>query len=126
MTVYDAICKVIAGSVEKFVNEHLTRDVAMRIYVEVFNKIREVFDESKLTITEDCMNWIAQSFYNAMKVNGRDELPGDIFTKKVNIRDLNAADLMMLIVIFRGSNTTIEYEVYQEHVRRTGASALCI
>lgn len=116
---HDAIATTVeAGLKSTFLNSPLTRETCLRLYEFIFNTVGDVFTTAGMRLSNDFINYVAQEFYSAIEINGREQqLDRNIFTRRVQLGDVKTIELHMLAVLFRGTDGF--FEIYQEIRKRS-------
>ena len=99
----------------------------VEIYTEIFNTMVEVVteanlgsgpdDESGARITNEGMNYLAQSYYDGILINGHQELDPEIFTQRAKVENISTEELTLLAVMLSGTDFALE--VLEELKKRT-------
>ena len=98
----------------------------VEIYTEIFNTMVEVVTEANLgsgdeetgaRITNEGMNYLAQSYYDGILINGHQELDPDIFTQRAKVENISTEELTLLAVMLSGTDFALD--VLEELKKRT-------
>lgn len=80
----------------------------VEVYNTIFDTLVEVLAEAakddEQLITNEGMNYLAQSFYDGVKVNGTQELDPDIFTQRAKLEEIETKELVVLSATLAGSD----------------------
>lgn len=103
---HDAIAAVVEeGLRTTFLHEPLNRETCMKIYTFIFNTVLDVLSTANMQVSNDFINYVAQQFYAAIEINGRDDqLDPNIFTQKTRLEDVKTVELHLLAMLFRGTD----------------------
>lgn len=103
---HDAIASVVEeGLRTTFLHEPLNKRTCMSIYTFIFNTVLDVLATANMQVSNDFINYVAQEFYSAIEINGREEqLDPNIFTKKTKLEDVKTIELHLLTMLFRGTD----------------------
>jgi hypothetical protein len=106
---HDVISKLIIDRTQIFFDRSPTRAVCTEIYQSIFNVITDVFDKSGAGITNEMMNYIAQSYYDAITLNGKEdqELDPNIFEKRAKLENIDTKGLAFLALLFKGTDFAV-------------------
>jgi hypothetical protein len=74
------------------------------IYTTVFETLVEVIEEAQIPIDNEAMNYLAQSYYDGVLINGRQELDPDIFSQRAKLENIETKQLALLAVILFGTD----------------------
>ena len=115
---HDAIANVVdEGLKTTFLNEHLNKETCYKIYTFIFNTVLDVFATANMRVSNEFVNYVAQEFYDAIEINGREEqLDPNIFTKRTKLEDVKTVEVHLLALLFRG--TEVFHRVFAELRRR--------
>lgn len=104
----DALTRLVSSALGSFLDanrgQSLTDTRCSEIYQVIFNTIADTFAASNVEIPNEAMNFIAQNFYDNVKINGTQELNPHIFTKRATVENMTTKTLAFLVVAFRGSD----------------------
>lgn len=101
--IHESISKLLSSKLEKHKNEKLNTSSCVAIYQDIFETFVDVFQESKLDISNEAMNMICQMYYDAITINGNQELDPNIFSQRANVKNIETKELALLASFF--SNT---------------------
>lgn len=113
--VHESVSKLLTSKLGKYKNEKLNSTTCSAIYQDIFETFVDVFQESNVKISNEAMNMICQMYYDAVTINGNQELDPNIFSQRANVKNIETKELAMLGTLF--SNTPFAapfiYEVKQ-------------
>jgi hypothetical protein len=98
----EAIKKLLNERLRVFIGEKMDRHTAMSMYTTIYSSLAEVMSQSGVTLTNDALNMAAQMMYDCIEVPGQ-EVPGDIFTKRIWPECVETKELALLAIIFKDS-----------------------
>jgi len=101
--IHDSVSKLLTTKLEKYKNEKLNTATCVAIYQDIFETFVDVFQESKIEISNEAMNMICQMYYDAVAINGNQELDPNIFSQRASVKNIETKELAMLGSLF--SNT---------------------
>jgi hypothetical protein len=101
--VFDAISKMIEQKLFVYKNESINPLICLKIYQEIFSTFTEVLNNSKIQISNEALNYVAQLFYDMVKINNNKELDPNIFTQRASLDNVETKDLKIIITILKGS-----------------------
>lgn len=76
----------------------------VEIYNTIFESLVEVIQAAGLPVTNEGMNYLAQQYYDGVKINGTQELDPDIFTQRASVENIETKELALLAVILSGTD----------------------
>ena len=106
-----SISKLIS-KLEKYKNDKLNLSTCTTIYQDIFEVFVDLFEGSKIKISNEAMNIMCQMYYDAISINGNQELDPNIFSQKANVKLIETKELAMLATMF--SNTPFAIPFIQE------------
>lgn len=119
--VYGKICRLYKGNLMKSVNEpltkllnsrlqkytknssSLTKETCLSIYQDIFDCIVEVVQSANVKLNNESVNYLAQQYYDAIKINSSEELDPSIFTQRAKLEEIETKELALLAVMMNGS-----------------------
>ena len=108
-TFHETISPLLALKLKRF--EHagvsLTREVCLQIYNEIFQVFVSLVQASGIKLTNESVNYIAQQYYDAILINGRQELDPEIFTERAKLDNIMTPELKILGLMLRGTDHLI-------------------
>jgi hypothetical protein len=115
--IHESVSKLLNIKLEKYKNEKLNSSTCISVYQEIFETFVDIFQESKIEITNEAMNLICQMYYDAITINGNQELDPSIFSQRATTKNIETKELAMLATLF--SNTPFATPVILEIKRRS-------
>jgi hypothetical protein len=112
-----AISKILVEKLEKFKGKSLTKDVCLQVYQTIFDSLSNTFQAADINITNESMNYLAQQYYDAVSINGREELNPHIFTQRANLDEVKTSEIALLAMLMKG--TDFAYPLYETLRRRS-------
>ena len=105
--IHDSLSQLIVKRLEKHNGSRLNKETSTTIYRDLFDCILEVFQESKVAISNEGVNLVSQMYYDAITIrdsNGTSqELDPNIFDKRAKIENMETKELAMLATMFNGT-----------------------
>lgn len=83
----------------KYRDSRLNESNCSLIYQDIYSQLLEVLKGSSLNISQDAVNWLAQAYYDGIKINGGATLDPNIFTKRPKMSDIPTKDLVVLLAM---------------------------
>jgi hypothetical protein len=103
---HESISKLLVDRLEQYKSKSLARDVCISIYSTIFESLQELFTASDVKITNESLNWIAQSYYDSVSINNNQELDPTIFTQRADLKNIEIKELALLAVMLKGTPFT--------------------
>lgn len=115
--IHDAVAMLLESNLKQYADERkLDLTVSTRIYQTIFETLTTVFKSSNIQITNESMNYLAQQYYDSIKINGRHDLDPNIFTQRAKLTNIKTKEITLLAVMMRGTEFIVP--LVQEIKRR--------
>ena len=101
--IHESVSKLLATKLAKHKNLKLNSETCTLIYQDVFDTFVDLFQESRIKISNEAMNLVSQMYYDSIKINGNEDLDPNIFDKRASTKNVETKELAMLATMF--SNT---------------------
>ena len=101
--IHESVSKLLTTKLSKYKNEKLNLTTCTTIYQDIFETFVDIFQESRTEISNEAMNMICQMYYDAVTINGNQELDPNIFSQRASLKNIETKELAMLASFF--SNT---------------------
>jgi len=101
--IHESVSRLLNKKLEKYKNEKLNSSTCTAIYQDIFESFVDLFQESKVNISNEAMNLVCQMYYDAVAINGTQELDPNIFSQRASIKMIETKELAMMASMF--SNT---------------------
>lgn len=116
--IHDAIAMLLEQNLKQYADERkLDLSVCTKIYQTIFESLVQVFQGSNVQITNESMNYLAQQYYDSIKINNRHELDPDIFSQRARLENIETKEIALLATMMRG--TDFFYPLVEEIKRRS-------
>lgn len=103
--IHDAVAMLLEQNLKQYADERkLDLSVCVRIYQTIFDTLVQVFQGSNVQITNESMNYLAQQYYDSIKINGRHELDPEIFTQRARLENIETREVALLATMMRGTD----------------------
>ena len=112
----EVITKLLNEKLKRFNDRELNKAVCIEAYQTIFECLVEVFQTAKSGLTNEAMNMLAQLYYDAVLINGKDELDPGIFTQRAKLENIATKELALLAVML--NRTDFAIPLIQEIKRR--------
>jgi len=105
-SVHNAISGLLAQKLKKFSDESKALNVltCTQIYTEIFECISEIIKETEMPLCNESVNYIAQQYYDAVLINGNQELNPNIFTQRAKLENIQTKEIALLAMMFKGTD----------------------
>lgn len=98
--IHESVSKLLTTKLEKHKNEKLDSSLCLEIYQDIFKTFVDIFQESKIDVSNEAMNLICQMYYDAITINGNQELDPGIFTQRASVKNVETKELALLASMF--------------------------
>lgn len=105
-TVDDVMTKLINERIGCSGITVLNKTTCMQTYGIIFDTLVEVLGQSKVQITNESMNFLAQEYYDSIRINDRQQLDPNIFEKRARLENIETKELALLYMMMRGTTTS--------------------
>lgn len=102
-TLHESVSKLLVEKLSVYKTRSLKKDVCISIYSTIFQCLENLFTSSNVQITNESLNWIAQSYYDAVTINENQELDPNIFTQRASLQNVDTKELALLSVMLKDS-----------------------
>jgi predicted proteasome-type protease len=82
----------------------LNASACIEIYTLIFDTLVELVAESGNPLTNEAVNYLAQQYYDAVQVNGGQELDPNIFTQRAKAENIATKELVLLSIMLSGTD----------------------
>lgn len=98
-----AMSRLMTQRLQKYINEPMSIEVCIKAYQEIFNALADVLQESGVGLTNEAVNYVAQSYYDSVVTGDRedDRLNPHIFTQRATLKNVPTTDLGLLATLFK-------------------------
>lgn len=109
-TFNDVFIKLLSERFRVFTDNDRTLDksTCSEIYQVIFNCLVDVLKQSSVQLKNETVNWIAQSYYTSLKINGKHELNPNIFTQKAKLEEIESKELALIAMLLQGTDFSAE------------------
>lgn len=106
---HDSISKLLTDRLSKRKGEKLTSHVCSEIYQDIFFSLSEIIKESSVPLCNESVNFIAQMYYDAVTINGGQELDPNIFTQRANLKNIDTKEIALMAMMFNKTPFAIPF-----------------
>jgi hypothetical protein len=110
-SMHDVISVLLTEKLKRFSSKEteikLTPGICIEIYTEIFGTFVEVLQESKINISNESMNYLAQCYYDGILINNQHELNPNIFDQRAKLENIETKELALLTMMVRGTDFAI-------------------
>ena len=85
-------------------NHSLNASACIEIYTLIFDTLVELIAESETPLTNEAVNYLAQQYYDAVRVNGNQELDPNVFTQRAKVENISTKELVLLALMLSGTD----------------------
>lgn len=109
-TFNDVFIKLLNERFRVFIDNDrkLDKSTCSEIYQVIFNCLVDVLKQSSVQLKNETVNWIAQSYYSSLKINGGHELNPNIFTQKAKLEEIESRELALVAMLLQGTDFSAE------------------
>jgi|GEM_PF-5309151 len=115
--IHESVSKLLSLKLEKYKSEKLSSSTCTAIYQDIFETFVDLFQESKIEVSNEAMNMVCQMYYDAVTINGNQELDPNIFSQRASVKNVETKELGLLASLF--SNTPFASPFIFEIKRRS-------
>ena len=101
--IHKSVSKLLSSKLTKHTSEKLNSTTCIAIYQDIFETFVDVFQESQVKISNEGLNMVAQMYYDAVTINGNQELDPNIFTQRASVKNVETKELSLLATMFTGT-----------------------
>jgi hypothetical protein len=104
----NAIMNLLLTNLQEFSREKLDSCTCLKIYVKIFETLQEVVTMSKLNISNEALNYVAQLYYDSIVINGNQQLDQNVFDRRASVKNIETKDLVKLIPLVNDIDLLVE------------------
>jgi hypothetical protein len=101
--VHDVLNKLLIDRLQRRIDQKFDRATCMEIYGDIFYTLTELMKESQTPLGNEAVNMLAQMYYDAVTVNGNQELDPSIFTQRAKIENIPTSELALMATMMNGT-----------------------
>lgn len=98
--IHESVSTLLSSKLTKHKSEKLNSTTCIAIYQDIFETFVDVFQESNVNISNEGLNIISQLYYDAVAINGNQELDPNIFTQRASVKNIETKELALLASMF--------------------------
>ncbi len=106
---HESISKLLTERLAKRKGEKLTSQICSEIYQDIFFSLSEIIKESSIPLSNESANFIAQMYYDAVTINGGQELDPNIFTQRASLKNIDTKELALMAMMFNKTPFAIPF-----------------
>jgi hypothetical protein len=106
---HESISKLLTDRLTKRQGEKLNSSVCSEIYQDIFFSLSEIVKESSVPLTNESINFIAQMYYDAVTINGGQELDPNIFTQRASLSNIKTKEVALMAMMFNKTTFAIPF-----------------
>lgn len=103
-TFHDALSTLLGAKLAPFKERDLDKATCTEIYTTIFETLTELLKTAKAPLGNESANYIAQSYYEGIKINGTSELDPSIFDKQASVKEIPTKELAFLATLLVGTD----------------------
>lgn len=115
--IHESISKLLTNNIQKYKSRSLNSQTCTMIYQDMFETICNLFQESKINISNEAVNLVCQMYYDSISINNNQSLDPNIFSQRASVKNLETKELSMLASFF--TNTQFALPLIQEIKHRS-------
>ena len=82
----------------------LNMSACIEIYTVIFYSLVKLVAECGTPLTNEAVNYLSQQYYDAVRVNGTQELDPNIFTQRAKVDNISTKELVLLALMLSGTD----------------------
>lgn len=106
---HESISKLLSERLVRRKGEKLTSQICSEIYQDIFFSLSEIVKESSVPLTNESVNFIAQMYYDAVTINGNQELDPNIFTQRASLSNIETKEIALMAMMFNKTPFAIPF-----------------
>lgn len=107
--IHESISKLLVSKLNKFKTSSLNPATCTEIYQDIFDCLVNIFQESKVEVTNEAMNLLSQMYYGSVTINNNQELDPNIFDRRASVKSIETKELALLASLFSGTPFAIPF-----------------
>jgi len=100
---HEAISKLLTERLSRRKGEKLDSAACNQIYQDIFFTLTELVKASESPLSNESVNLLSQMYYDAVVINGKEELDPNIFTQRAKLENVPTKELAFLATLTEGS-----------------------
>lgn len=100
---HETLTQLITERLARRAGEKLSTTTCSEIYQDIFFTLSELFKESKTPLTNESVNFLAQMYYDAITINGNQELDPNIFTQRAKLTNIHTKEVALMATMMSGT-----------------------
>lgn len=113
----ESIEKLLLPKLQKYKSEILNTVTCIAVYQDIFETFVDLFEGAHVQVSNEAMNLVCQMYYDAITINGNQELDPSIFSQRASVKNVETKELALLGSLF--SNTPFASPFILEVKRRS-------
>jgi hypothetical protein len=103
---HQAISRLLNEKLKPLITEEKSLNLVTctDIYTTIFEAMTDVIRAAELPLSNEAANWLSQTYYDGILVNGNQELDGEIFTKRASLDNLPTSEITLMAVLLNGTD----------------------
>lgn len=100
---HETLSKLLTDRLQRRVDQKFDKAACMEIYGDIFYTLSEIIKESQTPLSNEAVNMLSQMYYDAVTVNGNQELDPTIFTKRAKTEEIPTHELALMATMMNGT-----------------------
>ena len=100
---HEAINKLLTERLQRRKGSSLDAAICTEIYQDIFFSLTEVIKEAGTPLGNEAVNLLSQMYYDAVTVNGGQELDPNIFTQRAKTDNVPTKELALMATMMSGT-----------------------
>jgi len=84
-----------------FKGKTANRQTMMELYTTIFNLTADIFIQSKVELSNEAVNLIAQLYYEDCSINNKNEIDDTVYTKKAKLENIPNYELVIMTKLWK-------------------------
>ena len=115
--IHESISKLLLKSLTKYKSQNLNKETCLKIYQDMFETVVDLFQSSKVNISNEGVNLVCQMYYDSVVINNNQGLDPNIFSQRASLKNVETKELALLASFF--TNTPFAEPIIFEIKRRS-------
>lgn len=99
----ETVSKLLSTKLAAFNERDLNLATCVEVYQVIFGSLAEIFETTGAPLGNEAVNYVAQQYYDAVLINGKQELDPNVFTQRAKLENIATKELALLCVMFNGT-----------------------
>jgi len=106
---HQAISRLLSAKLQPLITDEKSLNLVTctDIYTTIFEAMTDVIRDAELPLSNEAANWLSQTYYDGILINGNQELDPDIFTMRAELGHLPTEELTLMAVMLSGTDFAV-------------------